>query len=101
MASTFTKTSDTWAADNIVAGHPWSGLHKAYIMKDHQWYELAPSSMIVLKVGKKKIRLLYVFKRSVPIDPLLRFIKTASRIVQERYARNFNRALDDALRRPK
>ncbi len=34
MATTFTKTTATWAADNIVAGKPWDGIRKPYIMKE-------------------------------------------------------------------
>ncbi len=46
---------------------------------------------------RSKIKQLYAFKRSVPIEARLRFVETATRVIHRDYARNFHRALDRAM----
>ena len=48
-----------------------------------------------------RVRLLYAFKRSVPISPDLEFISTGRRIIHERYAANLHKAIQFALRTAK
>jgi len=50
---------------------------------------------------RSKIKQLYAFKRSVPIEARLRFVETATHVVHRDYARNFHRALDQAIRTAK
>ncbi len=47
---------------------------------------------------KPKVRLLYAFKKSVPIDNRLRFIPHAKKIVRRYWDRNFHKAWKRALR---
>ena len=55
---------------------------------------------IFQRVGRRKnsrIRMLYRFKTSVPIDRRLDFIANAERVVQQMFDRNFDRAFDRAV----
>jgi hypothetical protein len=56
---------------------------------------------IYQRVGRgrgSRIRLLYTFKRSVPIDARLRFIENARRTINKRFVPNFRAALQHAIR---
>ena len=46
----------------------------------------------------KRVKLMYVLKRSVPIDARLDFLETGRRVVRQRFGRNFQRAYAKALR---
>ena len=46
----------------------------------------------------KRVKLLYAFKTSVPIDARLDFLETGQRVVRQRFGRNFQRAYAKALR---
>ncbi len=63
---------------------------------------IIPGVGIFQRVGRRKnsrIRLLYRFKTSVPIDRRLDFIANAERVVQQMFDRNFDRAFDRAVAR--
>lgn len=60
-----------------------------------------PQGGILQRVGKNKLRLLYVFKPSVPVPPLLEFHLTARRVADERSEELFAAAWELALRTAK
>ncbi len=61
---------------------------------------IIPDVGIFQRVGRRRnsrIRLLYRFKTSVPIDRRLDFIANAERVVRQMFDRNFERAFDRAV----
>ncbi len=61
---------------------------------------IMPGIGIFQRVGRRRnsrIRMLYRFKTSVPIDRRLDFIQNAERVVQQMFDRNFDRAFDRAV----
>lgn len=57
-----------------------------------------PHGGILQRVGKNRLRLLFVFKPSVPVPPLLEFHLTAQRVTDQRAERLFADAWELALR---
>jgi len=61
---------------------------------------IIPGIGIFQRVGRRRdsrIRMLYRFKRSVPIGRRLDFIANAERVVQQQFDKNFDRAFDRAV----
>jgi hypothetical protein len=59
----------------------------------------ATAALVMQRVGKRgETRVLHVFKRSVPIRPLLGFLHTAERVVGAMWVRRASEALRDAVK---
>jgi hypothetical protein len=90
IPSTFVKRSKK---DLITKANRPRALKNSFVRRSKTGQET-----IFQRINKKQIRPMYFLEKQAQIQPAFRFYHTASRVVNERWAQNFEKAIEFAIR---